>query len=218
MSIHVVGAGPGDSKLLTVRAVELLAEADVVAHGDLVPVEIAKLYAPKAKVVKIGHKRQQHDAVVEMLINEAKAGRKVVILKNGDPTVFGRGHQICRKAQEAGVPCEVVPGVTAFAAAAALHAIDLTDGVALRHLALLSYPHVDLETVRSISADTLVIYMMGDRLGEVGEILEAACGETEVYLCHAVTQGGSCIKTTPRGLRDYRLKPALVIARCKKGG
>jgi len=81
MPIYVVGAGPGDPKLLTLRAVELLSEADIVAYGDLVPEEIVKLYARGAAVVKIGHKREEHDAAVAALLEEAKRGRKVVVLK-----------------------------------------------------------------------------------------------------------------------------------------
>ncbi len=214
MSIYVVGAGPGNPKLLTVWAVEVLREVDVVAHGDLVPEEVVELYAPNAKRVKIGSKRSEHDAAVEALIEEAKSGKKVAILKNGDPTLFGRGMQICRKAKAAGVPCYIIPGVSAFTAAAALHEVELTNGVDLRHVALLAYPHVDADTVKSIAADTLVIYMMGSHFAQLGEVLRDC---VEIYLCHAVSMGGGCIPTKPSQLWEYtNLRPAIVIARCGK--
>ena len=95
MPIYVVGAGPGDPKLLTLWAVEVLAKADVVAYGDLVPEEIVEKFAPQALRVKIGHKKADHDAAVKALIEEAARGKTVVVLKNGDPTIFGRGIQIC---------------------------------------------------------------------------------------------------------------------------
>ena len=141
MPIYVVGAGPGDPKLLTLWAVEVLAKADVVAYGDLVPEEIVEKFAPQALRVKIGHKKADHDAAVKALIEEAARGKTVVVLKNGDPTIFGRGIQICKEASMHGVECHVIPGVSAFAAAAALYRLEITDGAELRHVALLSYPH-----------------------------------------------------------------------------
>ncbi len=74
MPIYVVGAGPGDPKLLTLRAIELLKEADVVAYGDLVPEELVHTYAPQAEKIKIGHKKSEHDAVVERLVEKAAGG------------------------------------------------------------------------------------------------------------------------------------------------
>jgi len=212
MPIYVVGAGPGDPKLLTLRAVELLSKADVVAYGDLVPEEIVKLYARGAAVVKIGHRREEHDAAVAALIEEAKRGKTVVVLKNGDPTIFGRGIQICKEAERRGVECEIVPGVSAFMAAAALYKIELTNGTTLRHITLLSYPHVDAQTLKN-AADTLVIHMMGDHLSELVKMLQDL-PNVEIYACYAITQGGKCEKTEIGKLEEYRgKKPLLIIVR-----
>lgn len=213
MPIYVVGAGPGNPKLLTLWAVELLATADVVAYGDLVPEELVERYAPRATRVKIGHKKAEHDAAIKTLIEEAARGKTVVVLKNGDPTIFGRGIQICKEAAKQGVECHVIPGVPAFAAAAALHQVELTDGDQLRHLAILSFPHFNAEVMASIRADTIVVYMMGDRLAEVIETTGKICGPAaEVYICYSVSRGGNCVKTSagiPPGVR----KPVLIIIR-----
>ncbi|ABL87361.1 Uroporphyrin-III C/tetrapyrrole (Corrin/Porphyrin) methyltransferase [Pyrobaculum islandicum DSM 4184] len=214
MPLYVVGAGPGDPKLLTIRARELLEEADVVAYGDLVPEEVVKI-AKKARVVKIGHRRVEHDAAIEALIEEAR-WRNVVILKNGDPTIFGRGVKVCKMARERGVPCEIVPGVSSFTAAAALFQIELTDGENLRHIALLSYPHFSADILREIKADTLVIFMMGDKLQEVSQVLAQVCNPERVYLCVGVSLGGYCEEVSPEVLGEKKgLRPTLVIVqRC----
>ena len=212
MPLYVVGAGPGDPKLLTVRAVELLREADVVAYGDLVPEEVAAL-APNAVKVKIGHKREDHQKAVEALVEEARF-KKVVVLKNGDPTVFGRGIEICREAERRGVPCEVVPGVSAFTAAAALYGIELTNGRDLRHVALLSYPHFGPDVLRQVRTDTVVVLMMGNRLAEAAAAIKEACPGGEVYLCVNVSRGGWCREVDVEKLPALQPQgPALLIIR-----
>ncbi|CCC81836.1 uroporphyrin-III C-methyltransferase [Thermoproteus tenax Kra 1] len=210
-----MGAGPGDPKLLTVRARELLEQADVVAYGDLVPEEVARI-AGRARLVRIGHRRAEHDAAIDALIEEARRSN-VVILKNGDPAIFGRGIKICKKARERGVPCEVVPGVSSFTAAAALFQIELTDGEDLRHIALLSYPHFSADILREVKADTIVIFMMGDRLQEVGQVLAQVCNPERVYLCVGVSTGGRCEEVALEALGERRgVRPALVIVqRCR---
>jgi len=191
--LYVVGAGPGDPKLLTVRAVELLREADVVAYGDLVPEEVAAL-APNAVKVKIGHKREDHQKAVEALVEEARL-KKVVILKNGDP-------------------CEVVPGVSAFTAAAALYGIELTNGRDLRHVALLSYPHFGPDVLRQVRADTVVVFMMGNRLAEAAAAIKEVCPGGEVYLCVNVSRGGWCREVDVEKLPALQPQgPALLIIR-----
>ncbi len=212
MPLYVVGAGPGDPKLLTLRAVELLREADVVAFGDLIPEDVL-VFAPRASRVKIGHRREEHQRAVEMLIEEARE-KNVVILKNGDPTVFGRGVEICVEAERRGVPCEVVPGVSSFIAAAAIHKIELTNGRDLRHVALLAYPHFGPDVLREVRADTVVIFMMGSKLAEVAAALREECRNGEVYVCVNVSRDGWCREVAVEKLPSLQLQgPALVIAR-----
>ncbi|ABO08860.1 SAM-dependent methyltransferase [Pyrobaculum calidifontis] len=208
--LYIVGVGPGDKELLTLKAVKILQRADVVAYGDLVPEEVVEEFAPQAERVKIGHRHKDHDEVVARLLEVARE-KNVVLLKNGDPTVFGRAHQICRMARAAGVPCEIVPGVSSFTAASALGGVELTDGVALRHVALLSYPHVDEEVLKSVRADVYVIFMMGDRLSQVAELVKKVCGKAvEVYVCSRISLGGTCL---PLEKVEKVEKPLLVIVR-----
>jgi len=210
--LYVVGAGPGDPKLLTVRAVELLREADVVAYGDLVPEEIAAL-APNAVKVRIGHRREDHQKAVAALVEEARL-KNVVVLKNGDPTVFGRGIEICREAARRGVTCEVVPGVSSFTAAAALYGVELTNGRDLRHVALLAYPHFGPDVLRQVRADTVVVFMMGNRLAEAAAAIKEACPAGEVHLCVNVSRGGWCREVDVEKLPALQPQgPALLILR-----
>ncbi len=128
--VDLVGAGPGDPGLLTVRALELLRAADVVAYDELVPEAILALAAPDAERLAVGrrcHGRTRepmrlHPAVLE----RARAGKRVVRLKAGDPLVFGRGGEEAEELAAAGVPFEVVPGVSAALGAAAATWIPLT--------------------------------------------------------------------------------------------
>lgn len=128
--VHLVGAGPGDPGLLTVRALELLQAAEVVAHDELVPPAILARCAPTAELVPVGrrfhgssrHPLRLHPAVLE----HARAGRVVVRLKAGDPFVFGRGGEEAEELVAAGIPFDVVPGVSAAMGAAASALIPLT--------------------------------------------------------------------------------------------
>ncbi len=122
--VYFVGAGPGDPDLLTVKALRLLQSAEVILHDDLVPQAILDL-APAAEVVNVGKrcgiKNITQEEINELMIDHARAGRKVVRLKSGDPLIFGRAAEEITALAAADVPFEVVPGITAaFAAAAAV--------------------------------------------------------------------------------------------------
>lgn len=127
---YLVGAGPGDPGLLTLRALEVLGRADVVLHDKLIPFEALDHVRPDAEVIdvgKIGGGPQVPQAETErLLLEHATAGKVVVRLKGGDPYVFGRGGEEGRALRAAGVPFEVVPGVTAGIAATAYAGIPVT--------------------------------------------------------------------------------------------
>ncbi len=128
--VYLVGAGPGDLGLVTFRARELIAQADVLVYDYLVHPELVAWCKPGCEVVYVGKKAGFHSVPQEeieaLLVKHAKAGRRVVRLKGGDPFVFGRGGEEARTLAKDGVRFEVVPGVTAALAAGAYAGIPLT--------------------------------------------------------------------------------------------
>ena len=129
-SVWLVGAGPGDPDLLTVRALKVLGGADVVVHDGLVSDAVLDLAPPGARRISVAKRRSRHaypqEEINRMLAAFALEGLTVVRLKGGDPFVFGRGGEELEACRAAGVACEVVPGVTAGLAAAAAAGAPLT--------------------------------------------------------------------------------------------
>jgi uroporphyrin-III C-methyltransferase len=168
--VHLVGAGPGDPDLLTVKALRLLQTADVVVHDRLAPQAILDLASPQARLIDVGKRKSRHtlpqDDINSLLVALAREGLMVVRLKGGDPFVFGRGGEELEFCRAAGVETHVVPGVTAGLAAAA------SAGVALTHRGLAqavtfvtghaaSGQAPDLDWVALASANQTVVVYMG---------------------------------------------------------
>ncbi|HEX4003395.1 MAG TPA: uroporphyrinogen-III C-methyltransferase [Candidatus Acidoferrales bacterium] len=130
-TVHLVGAGPGDPELLTVKAHRLLAQTDVVLHDDLVPAAILAVAGPQAEVVNVGKrcgaKGITQGEIEALMIAHARRSLDVVRLKSGDPGIFGRLAEEIDALTSAGVPFDVVPGITAGLGAAASLGVSLTD-------------------------------------------------------------------------------------------
>jgi len=128
--VFLVGAGPGDPGLVTCRAKELIASADVIVYDYLVHPELLAWCRADCEKIYVGKRPQRHarpqDEIEALLVARAEAGRRVVRLKGGDPFVFGRGGEEARRLAADGIPFEIVPGVTAALAAAACAGIPLT--------------------------------------------------------------------------------------------
>jgi uroporphyrin-III C-methyltransferase len=178
--VYLVGAGPGDPELLTVKAARLLAEAGVVLHDDLVPQSILNLAGRESLIISVGkrcgRKKITQAAIHELMIASARRGLAVIRLKSGDPMIFGRAGEEIDALREAQIPFEVVPGVTAASSAAAFLEASLTDRRLSSKLIVLSGHHA-ARTVPglwqgSLPEDaTLAIYMPGQNLAEVAASL-----------------------------------------------
>ena len=129
-TVHLVGAGPGDPDLLTLRAARLVMDAKLIVHDGLVDPAILAMARPACRMISVAKSRARHslpqDQINALLVREALAGNDVVRLKGGDPFIFGRGVEELEACVAAGVPVQVVPGVSAALGAAAAAQMALT--------------------------------------------------------------------------------------------
>jgi uroporphyrin-III C-methyltransferase/precorrin-2 dehydrogenase/sirohydrochlorin ferrochelatase len=179
--VSLVGAGPGDPELLTLKAVRRLGEADLVLYDALV--ETATLdYAPRARRFFVGKRAGRpairQDAINRLMIREARRGRRIVRLKCGDPFVFGRGGEEALALAAAGIPCEVVPGISSAIAAPLLAGIPVTHrGLASAFVVVSGHAETAYGPVlRSLApgSATLVVLMgMANRLAIARELQAA---------------------------------------------
>ena len=185
MTVYLVGAGPGDPGLLTRRGAELLAGADVVVHDRLGTAELLALTRPDAELVSAGKAPGQvdlsQDEINELLVERGKAGLEVVRLKGGDPFVFGRGGEEAEALAAAGVPFEVVPGITSAIGAPAYAGIPVTHRGLSTHFTVVTGNEDPTKDRTDVDWDalartggTLVILMGAARVGAIAERLVAA--------------------------------------------
>ncbi len=181
--VYLVGAGPGDPELLTVKATRLLRNADAVLHDELVTPEILQLANPAAQIHNVGKRCGSRKITQEeinfLMVGLASAGLQVVRLKGGDPLIFGRAGEELEALRRGGIACEIVPGITAALGAAAGAGIPLTHrrGPAAVVLVTGQGAAGKEETdwkhfVRS--GATLAVYMPGRNYGEIASRLRKA--------------------------------------------
>jgi len=181
-SVVLVGAGPGDPGLLTLRAVRALQEADVILHDRLVSEQVLALARRDATRVPVGKAARAHsvtqDRIHELMLEHARAGRRVVRLKGGDPFVFGRGGEELEVLARHGIPFEVVPGITAALACGAYAGIPLTHRDYAQSLRIVTAHCGDSAAALDWASlaqprQTLALYMGVAALAMVGERLVA---------------------------------------------
>jgi uroporphyrin-III C-methyltransferase len=177
--VYLIGAGPGDPELLTVKAARLLARANVVLHDSLVSREVMEIVSPAAEIVDVGKRAGQklltQDEINALLITHAGSREVVVRLKGGDPSIFGRAGEEIQALRRAGVSYEIVPGITAALGAAAAAGISLTDRRVASQVLFTTFSRgaeasaMDWGCVTATT--TMVIYMPGPDYGEVAQRL-----------------------------------------------
>jgi uroporphyrin-III C-methyltransferase len=178
-TVYLVGAGPGDAELLTVKAARLLSCADVVLHDSLVSREVLEMISPAAEIVDVGKRAGQklltQDEINALLISHAEAREVVVRLKGGDPAIFGRAGEEIHALRKAGVSYKIVPGITAALGAASAAGISLTDRRLASQVLFTTFsrgPEGSAMDWGCVTATTtLVLYMPGAEYAEVAERL-----------------------------------------------
>lgn len=183
-SVWLVGAGPGDPELLTLKALRILQSADTILYDDLVSpavIEMARREAQKIRVGKRGYRPScRQDEIVKLLVSLALEGKRVVRLKGGDPMIFGRANEEIAGLAAAGIPVEVVPGVTAALGAAAALRVSLTERDRARRLQFITaHAHdgrlpddIDWRALCDPKASS-VVYMGAKTLGTLSDRLLA---------------------------------------------
>jgi len=167
--VFLIGAGPGDPSLLTIKAADLIARADFIAIDALVSDEIADRVPKNAEVVYVGKRASKHalpqEKINQLLIDEAKKGKTVVRLKGGDPFVFGRGGEEAEELVAAGVPFEIVPGISSSLAGPAYAGIPVTHRSYATSLTLVTGHESDASTGIKWEAlaqlDGTIVFLMG---------------------------------------------------------
>ena len=197
--VYLIGAGPGDPELLTLKAVRVLAHADVVLIDDLVDRGVL-VHAPRARVIEVGKrggcKSTPQSFIERMMVRLARRGHVVARVKGGDPFVFGRGGEEMLALAAAGIDCEVVPGITAGIGVPATLGVPVTHRGVARGVTLVTAHTRDGAgpdwAALAHTGTTLVIYMGMRRLPEIAAALLAA-GMPQMTPAAVIEQG-----TTPR--------------------
>jgi uroporphyrin-III C-methyltransferase / precorrin-2 dehydrogenase / sirohydrochlorin ferrochelatase len=228
-AVALVGGGPGDPELITVRGRRLLAQADVVVADRLAPPELLAELAPHVEVIdasKIPYGRSMaQDAINEVLIDRARAGKFVVRLKGGDPFVFARGYEEVLACADAGIAVSVVPGVTSAIAVPALAGVPVTHRGVTHEFVVVSghvapdHPEslVNWNALAALSG-TIVLLMAVERIELFAKVLQEGgrAAETPVLVVqHGTTSAQRTLRTTlaaaPEQIRAEGIRPPAII-------
>jgi uroporphyrinogen III methyltransferase/synthase len=227
--VYLVGAGPGDARLLTLRAAELIADADLVALDALVSSDIAAMIPKSARIVYVGKRAAAHalpqDQINQLLIDEAKNGKRVVRLKGGDPFVFGRGGEEAEELAAAGVPFEIVPGISSAIAGPGYAGIPVTHRAYATSVTLVTAHEADsgstgIQWPALAQLDGTIVFMMG--FANLGSIVRnlTAHGMPDTRGCAVIskatradqrTVAGTLADIEPRVAAANMETPALIV-------
>lgn len=221
--VYLIGAGPGDPELLTLKALRILGQADVVLHDDLLTPEILELIPPTARVECVGKRHGERQVTQEdinrRLCEYGAAGQTVVRLKGGDGAIFGRAREEMDALRAAGIPFSIVPGVTAASGAAAAAGVSLTDrrlGSALVFLTAQrckGNPPPNWKAVAELGG-AAAIYMPGGHEADLArELMEAGLApETPCFVVAKATRADQqVVKTTVEKLGEMPQPPAPAV-------
>ena len=224
--VSLVGAGPGDPELLTVKALRLIQAADVILHDDLVPPAILELASPSAEIVNVGKrcgtKNITQEEINALMIDHARAHQSIVRLKGGDPLLFGRAAEEIVALANAGVPFEIIPGITAAFAAAAAVGCSLTDRDCASSVVFSTGHHAQSQPVSQSSQPriedaTRIVYMPGRDLRLLAQqwLQEGLSPELPCALVSRASlpdQRIRCTTLAALGEAEPTLAPSLLIA------
>lgn len=183
--VYIVGAGPGDPELATLKALKAIRQADVILYDRLIPEELLGEARPSAELIYVGKESGRHtltqDEINRLLAEKALEGKTVVRLKGGDPYVFGRGEEECMYLVERGIECEVVPGITSAIAVPTYSGIPVTHRYASSSFAIVTGREARDKEAKKVrvkdiarAVDTLIILMgLSSLKNIVNELLEA---------------------------------------------
>lgn len=225
--VYLVGAGPGDPELLTLKAARLIAAAGVIVHDGLVDDAIIAMVNPQARLISVAKQRSKHsvpqDGINDILVREAQAGHLVVRLKGGDPFIFGRGGEEAEACRNAGIEVEVVPGISAAMGGAAEAMLPLTHRDASSAVSFVAGQCKGLTDQNwaglAGKGRTLVIYMGVATAADITEklIADGVSPDMPVAVLERVTRKGSrAIRTLLTDLgdmidREGVASPAIII-------
>lgn len=222
MTVALVGAGPGDPELLTVRAARLLATADVVVHDSLVSQDVLDLASSRAEMIDVGKRPGSaipQEILSALLVELGQQGRRVVRLKGGDPFVFGRGGEEALALKKAGVPVEIVPGISSGIAAPSAGGVPVTHrGVAASVTILTGHrrigePEVDWRSLARVGGTIVVLMGVSQRADIAGKLVAGGLGwETPVAAIQSATTRDELVwRGTLADLGDASIEPPATI-------
>lgn len=210
MTVHLVGAGPGDPELLTVKAAGLIARADVIVHDALVDKSILELARHDAEIIDVGKRPGRptpQDLINALLVHLGADGRTVVRLKGGDPYVFGRGGEEALALLEAGIAVEVVPGITSAVAAPAAAGVPVTHrGVSVGFTVVTGHREsggastIDWEALARVGTTIVVLMGIAEREVIARRLLAGGLpSSTPVAIVRFATRGNQSVIRTVLG-------------------